>query len=88
MSAYYLKLSRSELELRAQQAYEIYRDCRVCPHACGVDRTQDQTGFCGHTNLLSVSSSVRHFGEELSLVGIGGVGNLFVTACNMRCDYC
>ena len=88
MSARFLKLSRSELESRAQQAYEIYRECRVCPHACGVDRTQGQTGYCGQTDLLRVSSSVRHFGEEPPLVGTGGVGNLFVTACNMRCDYC
>ena len=88
MSARYLKLSRSELESRAQQAYEIYRECRVCPHACGVDRTQGQTGYCGQTDLLRVSSSVRHFGEEPPLVGTGGVGNLFVTSCNLRCDYC
>lgn len=88
MSARYLKLSRSALESRAQQAYEIYRECRVCPHACGVDRTQGQTGYCGQTDLLSVSSSVRHFGEEPPLVGTGGVGNLFVTSCNLRCDYC
>lgn len=84
----YLELSRSELESKAQQAYEIYRECQVCPHACGVDRTQGQTGFCGQTDLLRVSSSVQHFGEEPPLVGQGGVGNLFVTACNMRCDYC
>ena len=88
MSARYLELSRSELESRARQAYEIYRECRVCPHACGVDRTQGQTGYCGQTDLLRVSSSVRHFGEEPPLVGMGGVGNLFITSCNMRCDYC
>lgn len=88
MSARYLELSRFELEARARQAYDIYRECRVCPHACGVDRTQGQTGYCGQTDVLSVSSSVRHFGEEPPLVGKGGVGNLFVTACNMRCDYC
>jgi putative pyruvate formate lyase activating enzyme len=88
MSARYLELSKSELELRAQEAYEIYRECRVCPHACGVDRTHGQTGYCGQTDLLRVSSSIRHFGEEPPLVGTNGVGNLFVTACNMRCDYC
>ena len=88
MSARYLELSQSELESRADQAYEIYRECRVCPHACGVDRTQGQTGYCGQTDLLRVSSSVLHFGEEPPLVGTRGVGNLFITACNMRCDYC
>jgi putative pyruvate formate lyase activating enzyme len=84
----YLELSQSELESRAQQAYEIYRECQICPHACGVDRTQGQTGYCGQTDLLRVSSSIRHFGEEPPLVGTRGVGNLFVTSCNMRCDYC
>lgn len=84
----YLELSQSELESRAQQAYEIYRECQICPHSCGVDRTQGQTGYCGQTDLLRVSSSIRHFGEEPPLVGTRGVGNLFVTSCNMRCDYC
>ncbi|MBT5551532.1 MAG: radical SAM protein [Nitrospina sp.] len=88
MSARYLELSQPELESKAQQAYEVYRECQVCPHACGVDRTQGETGFCGQTDFLQVSSSVRHFGEEPPLVGSRGVGNLFVTGCNMRCDYC
>jgi len=88
LSASYLELSQSELESRANQAYEIYRECRVCPHACQVDRTQGRTGYCGQTDQLRVSSSVRHFGEEPPLVGTGGVGNLFITSCNMRCDYC
>lgn len=84
----YLELSQSELESRAQQAYEVYRECQICPHGCGVDRTQGQTGYCGQTDLLRVSSSIQHFGEEPPLVGTRGVGNLFVTSCNMRCDYC
>jgi putative pyruvate formate lyase activating enzyme len=84
----FFELSQSDLESRAEQAYEIYRECQVCPHACGVDRTQGQTGYCGQTDLLRVSSSVQHFGEEPPLVGSRGVGNIFVTACNMRCDYC
>ena len=88
MSARYLELSQAELESRARQAYEVYRECRVCPHACGVDRTQGQTGYCGQTDQLNVSSSIRHFGEEPPLVGTRGVGNLFITSCNMRCDYC
>ena len=51
LSARYLELSQSELESRADQAYEIYRECQVCPHACKVDRTQGQTGYCGQTDL-------------------------------------
>ena len=88
MTAAYLNLSEKELQQRADQAYEIYRSCKVCPHACGIDRTDGETGFCGQEDTLHISSSVQHFGEEPPLVGSNGVGNLFVTACNLRCDYC
>ena len=88
MAAVYLDLSQKELQKRADQAYEIYRCCRVCPHACEVNRMESETGFCGQLDTLYISSSVQHFGEEPPLVGSNGVGNLFVTACNMRCDYC
>lgn len=88
MSAAYLDLSQKELQRRADLAYEIYRSCRVCPHACEVNRTEGETGFCGQRDTLHISSNVQHFGEEPPLVGSNGVGNLFVTACNLRCDYC
>ncbi len=84
----YLELSQKEVQQRADEAYEIYRSCRVCPHACEVNRIEGDTGFCGQIDDLHISSSVQHFGEEPPLVGTRGVGNLFVTACNMRCDYC
>ena len=88
MTAAYLDLSQNELQQRADLAYEIYRSCRICPHKCGVNRIEEETGFCGQLDTLHISSSVQHFGEEPPLVGSNGVGNLFVTACNMRCDYC
>ncbi|MBC8283399.1 MAG: radical SAM protein [Nitrospinae bacterium] len=88
MTASYLNLSLEKLQQRADDAYEIYRSCHVCPHACEVNRTEGETGFCGQVDTLHISSSVQHFGEEPPLVGVNGVGNLFVTACNMRCDYC
>ncbi len=84
----YLDLSQKEMQERAEEAYEIYRSCRVCPHSCEVNRIEGETGFCGQIDALHISSSVQHFGEEPPLVGTRGVGNLFVTACNMRCDYC
>ncbi len=84
----YLDLSPAELDARADAAYDIYRKCCVCPHACGVDRTEGDKGFCKQTDRLTVSSSVQHFGEEIPLTGTRGVGNIFLTSCNMRCDYC
>lgn len=88
MDGGYLNLSQQELEARAETAYALYRECRVCPHRCGIDRTRNETGFCQQTDQLFVSSFVQHFGEEIPLTGNRGVGNLFITSCNMRCDYC
>ena len=89
----YLNLTYTELQTRAEAAYELYRECTVCPHACKVDRTEaDGTGanrgVCGQSDRLTVGASVQHFGEEPPFTGTRGVGNIFVTSCNLRCNYC
>ena len=88
MQALYLNLNPNALEARAEEALAIYGECRVCPHACGVDRLGEGRGICKQGAQLSVSSHVIHFGEEPPLTGSNGVGNLFISSCNMRCDYC
>ncbi|MEG3055142.1 MAG: hypothetical protein RQM90_02965 [Methanoculleus sp.] len=53
----YVHLSRSgELEERAERAYEILRDCVVCPQECHVNRIEDELGFCRVGHLPMVSS--------------------------------
>jgi len=88
MQAGYLNLTQIELERRATAAYELYSECTVCPHACKVDRTGEGRGVCGQSDQLTVGASVQHFGEEPPFTGTRGVGNLFVTSCNLACDYC
>ncbi len=88
MQGSYLNLTQYELEARAEAAYNLYRECSVCPHACQVDRTEEGRGVCGQGDQLVVGSAVPHFGEEPPLTGTRGVGNLFVSSCNLRCDYC
>ncbi len=88
MQGRYINLNPNFLEERAEALYEIYKSCKVCPHHCEVDRTDGQFGFCQQTDRLTVSSCVQHFGEEIPFTGSRGVGNIFVTSCNMRCDYC
>ncbi|MCH7622762.1 MAG: radical SAM protein [Nitrospinae bacterium] len=83
-----MNLTQIELQRRATAAYDLYRDCTVCPHSCQVDRTQEGRGVCGQSDRLIVGSSVQHFGEEPPFTGTRGVGNIFVTSCNLRCDYC
>ena len=92
MTAAYLDLSQKELQQRSDQAYEIYRSCRVCPHACDVNRTDGETGFCGQLDTLHISSSVQHFGEDSPLVVSNRVGNFnfenTLFCCTRIIDFC
>ncbi len=85
----YLKLSKSgELEKQAEKAITILRSCRSCPRNCEVDRTNGEYGICQSLELPIVSSYTPHFGEEPSLSGSRGAGNIFFGNCNLRCIFC
>jgi putative pyruvate formate lyase activating enzyme len=85
----YIALSESgELEERICRAYALLESCTVCPRKCGINRLDNERGFC-RTGLLPVISSFGpHFGEEPPLVGHNGSGTIFVTHCNLSCEYC
>lgn len=61
--------------------------CQGCPRQCGIDRSTT-TGFCHINNDIWVSSFSVHHGEEPPLSGIKGVGNIFMTGCNLACVFC
>ncbi len=85
----YLRLERTgELAKRAQELYSIYRACRLCPRACGVNRLKGEKGVCSSTSRAKVYSSHPHFGEERPLVGRGGSGTIFFSNCNLLCVFC
>lgn len=65
-----------------------YTNCRLCPRACGVDRTQGQRGFCGQPDGMRVAKIMRHFWEEPVLAGEGGSGAVFFSGCTLGCLYC
>jgi putative pyruvate formate lyase activating enzyme len=85
----YIGLSESgELEERIHRAHALLESCTVCPRECRINRLDDEQGFC-RTGLLPVISSFGpHFGEEPPLVGTKGSGTIFVTHCNLSCEYC
>ena len=64
------------------------KDCRICPRACGVDRTADARGFCGAGGLVRVARTMLHRWEEPCLVGTHGAGAVFFSHCTLRCVYC
>jgi len=53
-----------------------------------VDRLAGQKGRCRTGAELLVSSADLHFGEERELVGRGGSGTIFFTACSLSCLFC
>jgi putative pyruvate formate lyase activating enzyme len=77
-----------ELSVRNAALESIYGNCRLCPRACGVDRTAGEVGACRSSDRAVMASRCLHFGEEPALVMDAGVGNLFFGNCNLRCVYC
>lgn len=64
------------------------KDCDLCPRECYVDRTMGETGICGQTDSIKISSANLHFGEEPPISGFNGSGTIFLTGCNLNCIYC
>lgn len=86
--AYEMLANKGLLAQRVEQAYAIFEECRLCPRQCGVNRLNGETGFCQTTDRPVVYSAHPHFGEEVSLVGGGGSGTIFLSNCNLRCVFC
>lgn len=65
-----------------------YTSCRLCPRACGADRTQGELGLCRMPGRLRVAKAMIHHWEEPALAGEGGSGAIFFSGCNLGCVYC
>ena len=85
----YLALHRTgELARRAQTLVAALESCELCARACGVNRLQDERGYCRSGRRAKVSSFGPHFGEEAPLVGQNGSGTIFLANCNLLCIFC
>jgi putative pyruvate formate lyase activating enzyme len=85
----YLKTHREGLlEDKIAKAQRLLTSCSVCPRNCKVNRVEGERGFCRAGFLPRVSSFSPHFGEEQPLVGFHGSGTIFLTHCNLGCNYC
>ena len=73
---------------RIQSACDLLSECTVCPRECRVNRFADERGFCRTGRKAEISSYGPHFGEEPPLVGRHGSGTIFVTHCNLACEFC
>jgi putative pyruvate formate lyase activating enzyme len=85
----YLRLLETgELEERVERLYTLLSACTVCPRNCGNDRLAGVLASCASAEHPVVSAYAPHFGEEPSLAGTRGAGNIFFGNCNLRCVYC
>lgn len=80
--------ANQKFEQRITAAQNLLAACELCPRTCGVNRLNDELGYCGAGKRLTVSSYGPHFGEETPLVGSGGSGTVFFTYCNLGCVFC
>ena len=67
---------------------EDYRECRLCPRDCRVDRTSGRKGFCGEGARPRLAWAGLHRGEEPPLAGERGSGTVFFPGCTLRCSCC
>ena len=65
-----------------------YKECRLCPRQCGVDRTAGQKGVCRCPDTALVAKTMLHKWEEPALAGSGGSGAIFFGGCTLGCRYC
>jgi putative pyruvate formate lyase activating enzyme len=85
----YVRLALAgELERRIDVARGHLSDCRLCPRACGVDRSSGETGYCGAGPSARVYSHMAHPGEEPPISGSRGSGTIFFSHCTLSCIYC
>ena len=85
----YLKLYKSgELSKRVAFLNQKLLACDVCPHHCGINRYEENTGICRSFQHPYVCSFCAHHGEEPPLSGTMGSGTIFFGHCNLKCIFC
>ena len=67
-----------------------YRECRLCPRNCGVDRSMT-VGVCGQSDRLYAARAALHMWEEPCISGESGSGTVFfrdviLGACIVRTE--
>ena len=65
-----------------------YKSCRLCAHACGVDRTAGRIGCCKMPDSVMLARASLHAWEEPIISGERGSGTIFFTGCSLGCIYC
>ena len=63
-------------------------NCTLCGHRCGVDREENERGFCSMGWGASIAKVMLHKWEEPCISGEKGSGAIFFSGCSLRCAFC
>lgn len=63
------------------------KSCRLCPRACGADRTYAR-GVCGANDRIEAARASLHMWEEPPISGTRGSGTVFFSHCSLGCVFC
>lgn len=75
-------------KITAMNKNELFKNCILCPRACGADRASGQKGACGMSASLLVSRAALHMWEEPPISGERGSGTVFFAGCPLGCVFC
>lgn len=67
---------------------ELLEKCTICPHNCGINRTNNQIGRCKSKDTVKIALFSTHNFEEPCISGKKGSGTVFFSNCNMNCVFC
>jgi putative pyruvate formate lyase activating enzyme len=85
----YVALYRTgELQRRIAALERLMSPCTLCPRNCRVQRRSGERGRCSAGDQLLVAAAFPHFGEEAPLSGQRGSGAMFISWCNLLCQFC
>ncbi len=73
------------LDLKSRLAHGMLEACHMCERRCGVNRKEDERGYCGVGAVSRIASNFLHFGEEQELVPSH---TIFFSGCTFSCAYC
>jgi putative pyruvate formate lyase activating enzyme len=86
--SYILLHQTGELQRRIEALERLMSPCTLCPRDCRVHRRSGELGLCNAGNQLLVAATFPHFGEEPPLSGQRGSGAIFISWCNLLCQFC
>lgn len=67
---------------------DLYKECKLCPNDCEIDRLAGNKGRCRMNSTLKVARAGLHMWEEPPLSGEWGSGTVFFSGCPLRCVFC